>query len=102
MPVVRSQRPNSFAVHVQRREIGPGAAALVLVLHAKGLAGPRRRRGVAAEAGLDARFFVGRHDKLIGRQGAAIVLTGVEIENAPRLDGKLGIARENPGAVLPW
>ena len=56
---------------------------------------------MAAEASLDARFFVGRNDKLIGRQGAAVVLTAVEIENAPSLDGKLGIAREDPGPVLP-
>src|SRR5947207_4255486 len=90
------------AVHVQRREIGPGAAALVLVLHAQGLARLRRSRGMTAEPCLDARLFVGRNDKLIGRQGAAVVLTGVEIENPPRLNGKVVIAREDPGAVLSW
>ncbi len=56
---------------------------------------------MTAEAGLDARFFVRRNDKVIGGQRAALVLTGVEIEDAPRLDRKLGIAREDPGAVLP-
>src|SRR5439155_11226855 len=34
-------------------------------------------------------------------QRVAVVLPGVKIQNAPRLDDKLGIAREDPGPVLP-
>ena len=50
MPVVGSQRPNSFdSMHVQRGQIGPGAAALVLVLHPHGLA-RAGRQGSGARA----------------------------------------------------
>ena len=89
------------AVHIQRGEIGPGASPRVLVFNPDGLARPRRRRGVDADAGLNARFLVGRDDKLIRPERAALVSPGIEIENAAGFHGKIGIAREDPGAMLP-
>ncbi len=89
------------AVHVQRGEIGPGPSPRVLVFNPAGLTRPRRRRGVEADAGLDARVLVGRDDTVIRRERAALVATGIEIEHAAGLHGEIGIARDNPRAVLP-
>jgi hypothetical protein len=50
---------------------------------------------------LHARFFVSRNDEVVRREGAAVVAAGVEIEYATRLPRKIGIAGEDPGAVLP-
>ena len=56
---------------------------------------------MTAEPCLDARLFVGRNDKLIGRQGAAVVLTGVEIENPEYFLHGLLMVRVRGVAFLP-
>jgi class 3 adenylate cyclase len=89
------------AVNIECREVGPRAAASVLVLDSRGLSGARRRGRMFTEASLDAGLLVGADDELVGFQGLALPLAGVEIKDAPRLDGEVRIAREDPGAVLP-
>ena len=54
-----------------------------------------------AEAGLDAGFLVGAKHELVGEQGFALPLLGVQIEDASGLEGEIWSAREDPGAVLP-
>jgi hypothetical protein len=54
-----------------------------------------------ADAGLDAGLLIGADHELVGFQGFALPLAGVEVEDASRLDAEVRIARKDPGAVLP-
>ena len=86
---------------VPRGQVGPRAAALVLVLDVHRAAGGGWQGGVPAAAGLDARFLVGRQDVLIGPQGLALPRAGVEIQDPPGLGRKRRVAREDPTAMAP-
>jgi hypothetical protein len=76
---------------------------VVLVLDAlaafdTGLGG---QRGVFALAGLDRGFFVAADDVVAGMQQLAFPAAGVEVEDRAGLLSEVGVAREDPGAVLP-
>lgn len=53
------------AMHIERRQVSPGAIACVLVLHAHRLARPGGQTWVDAQARLDAALLVGGDDEFI-------------------------------------
>jgi len=61
-------------VHVQRGQVGPGAAAAVLVLDPHRAARRRGLRGMPAHAGLDAGFLVGADDEVVAFQALSLPL----------------------------
>lgn len=89
------------AVDIEDGQVGPSAAALVFVLDAHGHAGLGRQRRVRTRARLNAGFLVGGQHELVITQHLPLPPPLVKIEDASSLDGKLGIAREDPAAVLP-
>ena len=56
---------DSGVVYIEGSDIGPGAAAKVLMLDPHGSVRPAGLSGMLAPAGLQAGLFVGRDDKLI-------------------------------------
>lgn len=89
------------AVNIECRQVSPGTAALVFVFYSHGLIRACGQGRVLSNACLDAGFLIGRKHEVIGFQGLAFPLPGVEVEDASRLLGELGVAREYPGAVMP-
>ncbi|MDQ6778691.1 MAG: hypothetical protein M3071_21265 [Actinomycetota bacterium] len=91
------------AAYVPRREITQRTASLVLVLDALTTrdAGLGRQRCVPAVPVLDRGFLVAADDVVTGMQQLAFPAAGVEIEDPGGFGGELGVAREDPGAVLP-
>src|SRR6266516_3974895 len=67
---------------------------------ARGLPLTRRQGGVLADSGLDAGFLVGADHELVGSQGLALPLPGVQVEDEPGLRREVWIAREYPAAML--
>ncbi len=88
-------------VHVQRGQVGPGAAAPVLVLDPHRPARRRRLRDVPTHAGLDAGLLVGADDEVVAFQALSLPFPRVEVEDVSGLGGEVRIAREDPRAVLP-
>lgn len=88
-------------MHVECREVSPSAAAAVLMFDAGGLTRTCRGTGVLAKPRLNAGFLIGADHELIGSQSLALPLSGVQVENAASLEGKLRISREDPAPMLP-
>jgi len=84
-------------------EVAQRVLAFVLVLDA--LAAPDRgcggQRGVLASPRLDRGLLITADDVVAGMQQFAFPAATVEVEDTAGLDGELGIAGEDPGAVLP-
>ena len=89
------------SVHVQRGQIGPGAAARVFVLHAHRLAGANGQARMHAQARLNAGLLVGGDDELVLAQRLALPAARVQIQDARGFGLEAGIARKYPAAVLP-
>ena len=91
------------AAYVPGREVAQCAPPVVLVLDAPTTldAGLGGHCGVLARSGLDRGFLVAADDVVAGMQELAFPPAGVEIEDSAGLGGELGVAREDPGAVLP-
>src|ERR1019366_624416 len=89
------------AVDIEGGQVRPGAAALVFVLDAHGHAGLRRQRRVFTRPRLNAGLLVGGQHELVITQQLPLPPPLVKIEDAPGLDGKLGIAGKDPAAMLP-
>ena len=53
------------------------------------------------DARLDTRFLVGTENKVLIGQRRAVPVPGIEIEDAARLGGEVGITRKDPRTVLP-
>lgn len=88
-------------VDIQTGDVGPGPAPKILVLYlhrATRAAGAGR---MFASPGLNAGFFVRGDHELIILQGLPFPCAGIQIENATGFVGKVGIAREDPTAVIP-
>ena len=68
---------DSGVVYIECSDIGPGAAAKVLMLDPQGSVRPAGLGGMLAPAGLNAGLFDGGDDKLILLQGAALPLAGI-------------------------
>jgi hypothetical protein len=88
-------------VDLPRGEIGQRAATVVLVLdpHDPGPAGWQGR--VAAAARLDGGLLIRRDDVLARAQPLALEHPGVQVQHPGGLGGEVGVAGEDPGAMLP-
>jgi hypothetical protein len=89
-------------VYVERSQIGPCPTTLILMFDPGGAMRAWGQGGMRAYTRLNACLFIGREDKFIRVQASALPLPRVEVQNALSLELKLGVAREDPGAVLPW
>src|SRR5262245_118643 len=87
--------------HVPGSQILQGTFPFVLVLDTSGVAWSRRTGWVAPEACLNARFFIGTEDVVLGTQGAALPLARIQIQNGARLLGKVRITGKDPVLVAP-
>ena len=87
--------------HVPRRQISPGAHALVLVLHSHRCTGRWRHRRVDPMASLDTGFFIGGEHTVGGGQRLPFPNARVQIQHfaCSFLEG--GVARKYPCAVSP-
>ena len=90
-------------LNVPGSEVAERSLALVLVLDtlAPRDAGGGRQRPVLARSRLDRRFLITTDHEVTGVQQLALPAALVEVEDPARLGGELGVAREDPGAVLP-
>ena len=82
-------------------QVGPGTFAEVLVLDARRALGRRRLGGLFAAADLNAAFFIGRNDVVIGAERSALPNAFVQIEDWAGFVSKVGIARKDPASMLP-
>jgi len=92
---------NSSLMDIECGEVSPSSRTLVLVLDphwATGLANPSR---MLAVPGLNAGLLIRRDHELVVLQGLAVPTTLIQIQNAARFSGKIGVAREDPGSMLP-
>ena len=86
---------------IEGGQVGPRAAAVVLVLDFHGYAGLGWQRRVLARASLDAGLLIGGQHELVFAQELPLPASLVEVEDAARLDGKLRVSRKDPAAVPP-
>ena len=89
------------AVDIQGGEIGPGAAAGVLVFDVHGSVRPATVRSMLAPAGLNAGLFIRGDHEFIILQRLVSPLAGIEIQHAAGLAGKVRVTGEDPTAVIP-
>ncbi len=54
-----------------------------------------------ALAGLDRGLLIAAHDIVAGTQKFALPTTAIQVKYAAGFGGELGVAGEDPGAVLP-
>ncbi len=87
-------------VDIQPGNVGPGPAAKVLMLDLHAAPRSAGASGVFPASGLDACFLVGGNHKLIVFQRLSSPFAGVKIQQSARFFGKVGIAREDPTAVI--
>lgn len=59
------------------------------------------QRGVLARPGLDRGLLVAADDVVAGMQQLAFPPPGVQVEDPAGLDGEVGVAGEDPRALLP-
>ncbi len=76
-------------------------ATFVLVLNTHGTMWSGRQGRMNATACLNAGLLVGRDDEIVAPQGFALPAAGIEVENAPRLYGKVRVAWKDPTPMLP-
>ena len=88
-------------VDIQTGDVGPGPAPKVLVLDLHRATRAAGASGVFAAPGLNAGFLVGGDHELIIFQRLTFPMAGIQIEYATGFVGKVGIAREDPTAVIP-
>ena len=89
------------AMHVQRSQVGPGAAAFVLMLNAHRLARLGGQAGMDTQASLDAGLLVGRDDELVVAQYLSLPAPLVQVQDPSGLGLEVRIARKDPATVLP-
>lgn len=88
-------------VDIKGSQVSPSSTALVLMLdphRATGLTNPSR---MLAAPGLDTGLLVRRDHEFIVLEGLTIPTTLIQIQNAARFRGKIGVSREDPGSMLP-
>ena len=88
-------------VDIQGRQIGPGATTLVFVFHEDGKIWFGGQRRMLAATCLDTGFLIGGDDEFVFLQRLAFPDAFIEVEDASRLGSEVGIAREDPTAVIP-
>ena len=89
------------SMHIQSGQVGPRAAASVLMLNTHRSAWLRRQSPMAPEPGLNAGLLIGREHELIIGQWVPLPYALVEVKNSPCLGGEFQIAREYPASMLP-
>ncbi len=92
---------NSSLMDIEGGQLSPSSTALVLMLdphRATGLANPSR---MLAAPGLDTGLLVGRDHEFIVLESLTIPTTLIQIQNAACFKSKIGVAREDPGSMLP-
>lgn len=89
------------AMNIKGCDIGPSTASGIFMLHLHRRSRLGRIGGMTPPPRLDAGFFIGRQNKLVLLKGASFPYSFIKIQNPAGFLGKLGIARENPGAVAP-
>ena len=88
--------------HVPAGQVAERALPLVLVLDQLAVAaGEGRQRPVETGPRLDRRLLVGAEHELARVEQLALEATGVKIEHPRRLRPEVGVAGEDPGAVVP-
>ena len=96
------RRSHGFGpTHIPGGQVGPCPPTHVLMFDAHGLAGRGRQRPAGTLASLDTRLLVCRDDELVVAQGDSVPVPFVEIQDPPRLDPEVRVAREDPTAMLP-
>jgi len=88
-------------VDVQGGDIGPGAAAGVLVLDVHRSTRPAVLGGMLAAAGLNAGLLISGDHEFIVLQRPVMPPASVEIQHAPGLGREVRVTREDPTAVIP-
>jgi len=88
-------------VDIQTGDVGPGSAPKILVLYLHRATRAAGASGMFASPGLNAGFFVRGDHELIILQRLPFPCASIQIENAAGFVGKVGIAREDPTAVIP-
>lgn len=88
-------------MNIERGHIGPRSATTVLMFDAHRTVASRREGGTLAAPGLNAGLLVRRDDKLIAFQGFFLPRALIEVEDSAGFDGKGGISRKDPTAVVP-
>ena len=92
---------NSSLMDIERGQVSPSSTTLVLMLDPHRASGPASPSGMLAAPCLDAGLLIRRDHELVVLQGLAVPTTLIQIQNAARLSGKIGVAREYPGSMLP-
>jgi len=103
-PVLRCATVEQLrAARVPGSQVAQRAASLILVLDALATCDGARggQRCVLARSGLDRGFLIAAHDVVAGMQQLAFPAACVEVEDPAGLGGEVGVAGEDPGAVLP-
>ena len=88
-------------MNIERRDVRPGAAPPVFVFDPHRLPGLWRKGRVSPGAGLNGSLLIRRQNELVVFEPLSLKYPLVKIEDAGRLDRKVGIAWENPAPVLP-
>jgi hypothetical protein len=89
------------AMNIKCRDICPSAAPDVFMLHLHRRARLGRIGDMTTTARLDARFLIGRQNKLIILKGVPIPYPFIEIQDSPGFLGKLRITGKYPGTIPP-
>ena len=89
------------AVDVVGAEVGQGAAAGVLELHPTGSSRARAQLRMAPRQRLELGLLIGADDVLVIAQRPPAPCSGVEVEHPRGLGREVGVAGEDPRAVLP-
>lgn len=88
-------------VNIKRRQVGPGAAAGILMFHLHRGTGLYRVSGMAATSGLDTGFLIGGEDEFVILEGATIPNSFIEVQDSSCFAGKQGITRKDPRPISP-
>ena len=88
-------------VNIQSGDVGPGSTPRVFMFHLHGQTGLGWHSLMASPSGLNTGFLIGRQNELVILQRTSLPNSFVQIQNAPSFLREVGIARENPAAVLP-
>ena len=88
-------------VDIETGDVSPGPASKVFVFHLHRATRASCASGMFAPPGLDAGFLVCRDHEFIGLQRFVFPGAGIQVENAAGFIRKVGIAGEDPAAVIP-
>ena len=87
-------------MHIERRQVDPGATSGVFMFDLHRRAGLSRDSGMPSSPGLHTGFLIGRDHEFVSAERFRVPDALVEIQYPSGLDGKR-IARKDPTAVAP-